>query len=307
MLTQSLQTTTEALPLALFQQKPQALCCNTQSSLPPINMEISSNSINPLFNHKSIYEPPFLTITVPDNDFPLPSLSTQQATSNRHFQPHQSKPQPTHEHDVQSNHDQFGTLTQNNPFSFTVPCDTTSGDAQFPKFSSASNQSHCPSAYSLQSNSTVDNQSPFSQALFLHIIISPPSPHSVALPASPQPISISRVDPVPVEASSNIPASEADPRSMTQITKTSSTHSSAGSAPQNITTPATQSVQLCPSPQPISISRVDQASVEPSTNILVPEADSRSPIHITKTIPAQPAAVSAQPNINPPATQPVSG
>ncbi|MBW0461236.1 hypothetical protein O181_000951 [Austropuccinia psidii MF-1] len=47
----------------------------------PINMEISSNSINPLFNHQSIYEVPSLTITVPDNDFPLPSLSTQQVST----------------------------------------------------------------------------------------------------------------------------------------------------------------------------------------------------------------------------------
>ncbi|MBW0478122.1 hypothetical protein O181_017837, partial [Austropuccinia psidii MF-1] len=47
----------------------------------PINTKISSNSINPFFNHQSIYEPPSLTITVPDNDFPLPSLSTQQVST----------------------------------------------------------------------------------------------------------------------------------------------------------------------------------------------------------------------------------
>ncbi|MBW0566487.1 hypothetical protein O181_106202 [Austropuccinia psidii MF-1] len=292
--------------------------------------------------------------SIPIRDY-FGSSYESQATSNKHFQPHVSKPQPTHEHAVQSNHDRFGPLTQNNPFTFTVPRDTTSGDAQFLKFSSASNQSHCPSAYYHQSNSTVDNQSPFSQALFhqhaisfgkttalnvqpsklldfsvpkhsfshassplsihrqsmstvqhplppVHIIISPPAPHSAKLPASPQPISISTVDPVPVEASSNIPASEADLRSTTQITNTSPTQSAAGSAPQNITTPATQSAQLSPSPQPISISTVD-----PSPNILGTEADARSPIHITKTPPAQPASGSAQPNINLPATQPVSG
>ncbi|MBW0462040.1 hypothetical protein O181_001755 [Austropuccinia psidii MF-1] len=89
------------------------------------------------------------------------SSCESQATSNRNFQP-----QPTHEHTVQSNHYQFGTLTQNNPFTSTVPHGTTSGNTQFPKFSSASNQSHCHYAYSLQSNSPVDNQSPLSQALF---------------------------------------------------------------------------------------------------------------------------------------------
>ncbi|MBW0571433.1 hypothetical protein O181_111148 [Austropuccinia psidii MF-1] len=97
----------------------------------------------------------------------------------------------------------------------------------------------------------------------------------------------------PVEASSNIPASEEDPISMTSHTQ---------SAHQNITTPATQSAQLSPSPQPISISMVDS-----SPNILITEADARSPIHITNTPPVQPASGSAQPNINPPATQPVSG
>ncbi|MBW0461234.1 hypothetical protein O181_000949 [Austropuccinia psidii MF-1] len=60
----------------------------------------------------------------------------------------------------------------------------------------------------------------------VHIIISSPAPLSAKLPASPQPISISRVDLVPVEAS------EADPRSMAQITKTSATQPAAGSASQ---------------------------------------------------------------------------
>ncbi|MBW0565759.1 hypothetical protein O181_105474 [Austropuccinia psidii MF-1] len=250
--------------------------------------------------------------SIPIRDY-FGSSCESQATSNRHFQPHVSKPQPTHEHAVQSNHDRFGPLTQNNAFTFTVPHDTTTLFHQhaisFGKTTALNVQpsklldfsvpkhsfSHASSPLSIppQSMSTVQHPLPP-----VHIIISPPAPHSARLPASPQPISISTVDPVPVEESSKIPASEADLTSMTQITKTSPTQS----APQNITTPATQSAQLSPSPQPVSISTVD-----PSPSILGIEADARSPIHITKTPPAQPASGSAQPNINPPATQPVSG